>query len=119
MHKSIPNTIDYIEMPTTDIGATRRFFEEFFGWEFQEYGPDYIAFDDGRMTGGFYAGGKTSDIDSGSPLIVFYHGDLIATRDKVLGLGGKITRDIFDFPGGKRFHFRAPGAGEFAVWSEK
>nr|MDQ3082782.1 VOC family protein [Gemmatimonadota bacterium] len=33
-------------------------------------------------------------------------------------LGGRITRAIFDFPGGRRFHFTAPGTGEFAIWSE-
>ena len=33
------------------------------------------------------------------------------------GFGGKITREIFDFPGGRRFHFEAPGGGEFAIWS--
>jgi predicted enzyme related to lactoylglutathione lyase len=40
-------------------------------------------------------------------------------RADVVRLGGEMTRDIFDFPGGRRFHFRAPGTGEFALWTDK
>jgi uncharacterized protein len=34
----------------------------------------------------------------------------------VVGAGGVITLDPFDFPGGRRFHFREPGGNELAVW---
>src|SRR6266478_2483650 len=111
MHKSLPKTIDYLEMPSKDLAATKNFFTNLFGWTFQDYGPDYCAFDDGRMAGGFFASEKTSSVDAGAPLIVFYHPELAR-------LGGKITREIFEFPGGRRFHFEAPGGGEFAIWSE-
>jgi predicted enzyme related to lactoylglutathione lyase len=37
---------------------------------------------------------------------------------RVLAAGGKITRDIFSFPGGQRFHFKEPGGNELAVWSD-
>jgi hypothetical protein len=39
-------------------------------------------------------------------------------KTAVLKAGGVITRDIFEFPGGKRFHFTDPGGNELAVWSE-
>ena len=71
------------------------------------------------MAGGFFASEKTANVDAGAPLIVFYHGELETTKTKVVDLGGQITRDIFDFPGGRRFHFREPGGGELAVWSDK
>jgi uncharacterized protein len=119
MHESIPNTIDYIEMPSRNLPETKRFFTALFSWSFQDYGPDYAAFDDGRMTGGFFASEKTTNVESGAPLIVFYHGDLEKTQKAVVDLGGKITKPIFDFPGGRRFHFQEGGGGEFAVWSEK
>lgn len=119
MHQSLPKTIDYIEMPSRDLDATRQFFSALFGWSFEDYGPDYIAFDDGRTVGGFSREENTWSEATSCPLIVFYASDLKATRDEVAGLGGEITRDIFDFPGGFRFHFRAPGSGEFAVWCEK
>jgi predicted enzyme related to lactoylglutathione lyase len=118
MHKSLPNTIDYLEMPSKDLAGTKNFFTKLFGWSFQDYGPDYCAFDDGRMAGGFFASEKTSSVEAGAPLIVFYHSDLEKTCSEVARLGGKITREIFEFPGGRRFHFMPPGGGEFAIWSE-
>jgi len=118
MHQSLPNTIDYIEMPSTNLAATKDFFTELFGWVFQDYGPDYAAFDDGRTTGGFFASGLTSSVAKGAPLVVFYAAELEKISKEVARLGGKITREIFEFPGGRRFHFEAPGAGEFAIWSE-
>ena len=119
MHQSLPNTIDYLEMPSTNLSATKDFFSRLFGWSFQDYGPEYSAFDDGRMTGGFFASEVTSTVAKGAPLVVFYSPDLEKISADVVRLGGKITRAIFEFPGGRRFHFEAPGCGEFAIWSEK
>jgi len=119
MHQSLPNTIDYLEMPSTNLSATKDFFSRLFGWSFQDYGPEYSAFDDGRMTGGFFASEVTSTVAKGAPLVVFYSPDLEKISGDVVRLGGKITRAIFEFPGGRRFHFEAPGCGEFAIWSEK
>ena len=119
MHQSLPNTIDYIEVPSRNLAATKKFFAAIFGWSFVDYGPDYTSFDDGRMTGGFFASEKTAGVDAGAPLVVFYQPELEKTRAKVVDLGGEITKEIFEFPGGHRFHFREPGGGEFAVWSDK
>ncbi|AEQ52881.1 glyoxalase family protein [Pelagibacterium halotolerans B2] len=44
--------------------------------------------------------------------------DLDAAEAAVRKAGGEITRQQFDFPGGRRFHFREPGGNEMAVWSE-
>jgi uncharacterized protein len=118
MHESLPNTIDYVEMPSRNLDETKRFFAALFQWSFQDYGPGYASFDDGRMAGGFYAAEKTAGVDSGGILVVFYRPDLESVLTEVKRLGGSITREIFDFPGGRRFHFREPGGGEFAVWSE-
>lgn len=118
MHQSLPNTIDYIELPSKNLAATKSFFTQLFGWSFQDYGPDYCAFDDGRTTGGFFASEKTGRVAAGAPLIVFHHPELRKVSDEVARLGGEITREIFEFPGGRRFHFEAPGGGEFAIWGE-
>src|SRR5207302_7246620 len=103
MHKSLPNTIDYIEMPSRNLAKTKEFFAALFGWSFVDYGPDYAAFDDGRMTGGFFTSSKTVGVDAGASLVVFYQPELEKTKKKVVDLGGEISKESFEFPGGRRF----------------
>lgn len=113
------NTIDYIEMPAKDPAQARAFFEALFGWQFQDYGPDYCSFQDGRLAGGFRREDVSAVTENGSALIVFYKEDLAAAIDRVRALGGSLKRDIFSFPGGRRFHFIDPNGNEYAIWSDK
>lgn len=108
--------IDYIEFPATDIAETKRFYSEVFGWEFTDYGPDYTSFMDGRLAGGFDA---AASVAAGGPLIVIYATDLAAIEARVRNAGGTIVREVFDFPGGRRFHFTDPSGNELAVWSDR
>lgn len=110
--------IDYIEIPTPDVGASRRFFERLFGWEFQDYGPDYVSFNDGGTAGGFHTSDKAPATESGSVLVVFFAERLDDALASVTECGGTVTKDIFEFPGGRRFHFRDPAGAEFAIWSD-
>lgn len=107
--------IDYIELPATNIAATKRFYVDAFGWKFTDYGPDYTSFEDGRLAGGFTKDGKVA---KGGPLVVIYADALEAQEAKVRQAGGTITKPIFSFPGGRRFHFSDPSGNELAVWSE-
>ncbi len=108
--------VDYIEFPTTTIEETKRFYSEVFGWEFTDYGPDYTSFTDGRLAGGFAA---APDVAVGGPLVVLYATNLEEIEVHVGESGGKIVREIFEFPGGRRFHFTDPGVNELAVWSDR
>lgn len=114
-----PNAVDYVEIPSQDVRKTRAFFEALFGWRFTDYGPDYVSFEDGRLSGGFYTAAKTASVAAGSALIVFYTEQLESARDQAVRLGATITRDIFEFPGGRRFQFAEPGGSEFAIWTDK
>ena len=108
--------IDYIEFPATDVAATRRFYEAVFGWKFEDYGPDYTSFADGRIAGGFYT--VPSMGQAPSALVVIYGADLAALEAKVVEAGGRIVKPVFSFPGGRRFHFADPSGNELAIWSE-
>ncbi len=108
--------IDYIELPSRDIEATKAFYSEVFGWKFKDYGPEYTSFDDGRLGGGFYA---TPSVRAGGPLVVLYAVDLEAVEEAIVEAGGTIIRQAFDFPGGRRFHFTDPSGNELGVWSEQ
>lgn len=114
--KSNEAQVDYIELPGKDLMKTKAFYEQVFGWKFTDYGPDYTAFEDGRLAGGFT---KDRQAVSGGPLIIIYGQDLPATERKVLEAGGQISRAAFSFPGGRRFHFKDPNGNELAVWSEQ
>ena len=108
--------MDYIEFPAKDIARTKEFYIKVFGWKFTDYGPDYTSFEDGRLSGGF---SKQPAVEPGGPLVVLYASDLESTEAKVRSAGAKIVKEIFSFPGGRRFHFADPNGNELAVWSDK
>lgn len=110
--------IDYVEFPACDLEATKIFFNRVFGWTFMDYGPDYAAFSGAATNGGFYKSTLKGSVATGSALVVLYSNNLEETEKQVKLAGGKIVKDIFPFPGGRRFHFTGPGGNEFAVWSE-
>lgn len=114
-HQHINRAIDYIEFTVPDLPAIKLFYSSAFGWTFQDWGDEYISFSDGRVDGGFARG----EAKPGGPLVILYSGELEAQQAKVKEAGGRITKDIFSFPGGRRFHFADPAGNELAVWSDK
>ncbi len=113
----IHHAIDYIEFAVLDMEASKRFYRAAFGWEFNDYGPEYAGI---RKQGGEAGGLRLdSDVSTGGPLVILYSEDLDATLIRVREAGGRITREPFGFPGGRRFQFEDPSGNELAVWSEK
>ena len=110
--------VNYIEFTASDMAATKAFFAAVFEWEYEDYGPEYTAFSNAGIDGGFYKSALTSNSDNGSLLVVFYSDALEQTLAKVEQAGGGITKPIFSFPGGRRFHFTDPSGNEFAVWGQ-
>ena len=104
--------IDYLEFTSPDLAATKQFFGAAFGWNFNDYGPEYQEIADAGIGGGIAAGPLAP------PLVILKTGDLEAALARVTGAGGQITTPIFAIPGGRRFHFREPGGTEMAVWAE-
>lgn len=111
--------ISYVEFPTPDLNATKRFFESAFDWAFEDFGTEYTSFSDQGLDGGFFQADQCSKTEKGGALVVFYSADLEATQQKIEAAGGTIVKDTFSFPGGRRFHFEEPAGNEFAVWSDK
>lgn len=107
--------IDYVEIPATDLDKMRAFFEQLFGWKFQEWGPDYYSFNDGRLDGGLRRSDEAAP--ASGVLLVFFSQDLERDYDRVKELGATISQEIFEFPGGRRFHFVEPAGTEFAIWA--
>ncbi|MBC3409686.1 VOC family protein [Pseudomonas sp. SWRI51] len=106
--------IDNIEFNVADIPRSKAFYGAVFGWRFTDYGPTYCEFSDGRLTGGFTTG---EPVRPGGPLVILYAADLAAAQRRVEAAGARISREIFAFPGGRRFQFIDPDGYELAVWS--
>ena len=104
--------IDYIEFPSSNRAVTSAFLQAAFGWGITSYGPDYDGINNAGIDGGIdQAAEKVS-----STMAVVRTDDLDAAERRVIAAGGLITRPQFDFPGGRRFHFREPGGNEMAVY---
>ncbi|MCM2678270.1 VOC family protein [Echinimonas agarilytica] len=111
-------TINYVEFAARDLAATKAFFERVFEWTFTDYGPDYSSFSaaDAGLDGGFFSAPIANETSNGGALVVFFANDLDSYLAKVVDGGGNIVKPIFEFPGGRRFHFKEPSGNEFAVW---
>lgn len=110
--------LNYVEFPSKDLIATKHFFSEVFGWVFTDCGPEYCAFANQGIDGGFFYSQNCNQTKTGGALLVFYSNDIKSSFNKIVKHGGEIVQPIFDFPGGCRFHFLEPSGNEFAVWSE-
>ncbi|HZB88956.1 MAG TPA: VOC family protein [Terracidiphilus sp.] len=116
--------INYIECATTDLARTRQFYAAVFGWSFVDYGPDYASFTAATagIDGGFYQVPAklepAPEPNKTAPLIVLYSSDLAATQAAIVAAGGSIVVPVFEFPGGRRFHFNDGAGNILAVWSE-
>ncbi len=117
--ENIDQKLDYIELPAADFDAIERFYRKAFDWHFTDYGPEYRAFHDHKLDGGFYQSALISSTENGAALVIIYALDLTSTYQRVVAAGGTISREIFSFPGGRRFQFRDPHGNELGVWSDQ
>jgi predicted enzyme related to lactoylglutathione lyase len=111
----VAEQIDYIELPAGDLSATKDFYASAFGWGFTDYGPDYSGLEGAGLDGGLAA---PAAVTATAPLVILKADDLEDALARVEAAGGVVTRPIFEFPGGRRFHFRDPAGNELGVWAE-
>lgn len=118
-HSRLHHAIDCIEFGVTNMAESKAFYAAAFDWVFNDYGPTYAGIQ--RQGGEGEAGGfrLVQEVAAGGPLVILYSNDLDSTLRRVREAGGRISKEPFDFPGGRRFHFLDPGGNELAVWSEK
>src|SRR5207245_10333996 len=101
-HSDHDRRVDYIEFGATDVGRTKQFYQQVFGWQFEDYGPDYTSFRDGRLSGGFT---KDAPVRPANPPVVVYASQLEAIEAQVTPAGGKPLGQPVPFQGGGRFPF--------------
>ena len=115
---SLPDQINYLELPSLDPQASKDFFTALFGWRFEDYGPDYIAFFGAGIDGGFYRSNIVATPAQGGSLVVLKSANLAQSLAEVTATGAIIVKPIFSFPGGYRFEFLEPGGNQLAIWAE-
>lgn len=111
------HAIDYVEIKVTDLVEAKRFYAAAFGWTFNDYGPSYAGINGPSTEMGGLA--QSERVEPGGPLVVLYSDDLEASAAAVRAAGGKLAKEIFEFPGGRRFHFVDPSGNELAVWGPR
>jgi predicted enzyme related to lactoylglutathione lyase len=112
------NYFDFIELPaksTAELSRTKAFYHAVFGWTYQDWGTDYADTKDSGPGSGINA---DPEHRPSHPLAVIYVTGLESVREKIIASQGRITKDIFSFPGGRRFHFQDTSGNELAVWSD-
>ena len=113
------NQIDYVEFSADSavaFQASKKFYAEVFGWSFKDWGEDYAD----TQSSGIASGISLNPTHrTGASLVVIFATDLEAAKARVIKAGGLIVKDIFSFPGGRRFQYIDPAGNELAVWSDK
>jgi hypothetical protein len=104
---------NFIELPVRDLATTQAFYEKAFAWQMTGFGPSYACTMTGDVDLGLQADAAAAPK---APLVVMAVDDLEAALKAVTAAGGKISKPIFSFPGGRRFHFTDPSGNELAVW---
>lgn len=107
--------IDYVELPATDLAAMKAFYGAAFGWTFEDWGPEYMAFSNAGLEGGFR---KTDAAPPRGGALVILHADDLAVAEKAVADAGGEIIERHEFPGGRRFHFADPSGNELAVWTK-
>ena len=111
--------MNYIEITVNDMSRSTKFYSNAFGWEFNDYGPEYTGIQGTeREMGGFTLNKKHKGQTNPACLVILYSKNLDKSVEAVKEAGGKILKAPFAFPGGRRFHFADPNGNELAVWAE-
>jgi predicted enzyme related to lactoylglutathione lyase len=105
--------INYIELPSAALTASRAFYTAAFGMDLVDYGPSYSCTTSGDVDIGLQ--GDAASMNT-APLPVILVDNLEQTLAAVEQAGGVVTQQIFSFPGGRRFHFHDPSGNELAAW---
>jgi predicted enzyme related to lactoylglutathione lyase len=112
------HVIDYVELTVDDLPQAKAFYGAALGWQFTDYGPDYVGLQNpnkpGEEFGGMHSQGPATRGDS--VLALCRTDDVDAALASVLAAGGRIRDELHEYPGGRRFTFFDPSGNLLGVY---
>ena len=114
------NGIVHVELPTTDLGKSRSFYENVFGWEVTPLeGQDYWLWKAPDGPGGGFTTEKVVP-ETGAILYIEVE-DIPSILAKIQELEGKILKDKTEIGGGMGFFawFSDNVGNRIGLWSQK
>ncbi len=110
--------ICYVEIPSTDIDQSARFYETVFGWNTRRRGDGALAFDDGVEVSGTWVTGRRPQSD-GTLLVYIMVDDLESACDKVVAAGGEIVERSKPDAREKFARFRDPAGNVLGLYQDR
>jgi len=112
------HVIDYVELAVDDLEHAKAFYGAALGWEFTDYGPEYVGLQDPTRPGQEFGGMTTEPPTSrgGGVLALVRTNDADAALASVLAAGARIVVELHEYPGGRRFTFADPSGNVLGVY---
>jgi predicted enzyme related to lactoylglutathione lyase len=112
------HVIDYVELAVDDLEQAKTFYAKALGWEFNDYGPDYAGIKDPTRRDNEFGGLNPHPASSrGDGVVALARtDDADASLASVLAAGGRITVELNEYPGGRRFMFADPWGNILGIY---
>src|SRR5262245_42601953 len=93
-----PGTPMWIDLGSNDLEASKSFYGQLFGWDFQDLGPEAGGYNFANI-GGKMVGGVGPNMDPSRPTawaVVFATDNADSTAEKVKSAGGMVAMEPMD-----------------------
>jgi predicted enzyme related to lactoylglutathione lyase len=115
---SVADGIDYVELAVDDLEEAETFYAKALGWAFNDYGPEYAGIKDPTRPDHEFGGLSPHPVSSrGDGVVALARTDDVdADLASVMAAGGRITVELHEYPGGRRFMFADPWGNVLGVY---
>jgi predicted enzyme related to lactoylglutathione lyase len=112
------NVLDYVELAVDDLAQATAFYAKALGWTFNDYGGEYAGIQYPRNPGQEVGGLNPRPVSSRGEgvLALVRTADAEAALASVQSAGGRVTTELHDYPGGRRFMFADPWGNILGVY---
>src|ERR1039458_7747612 len=88
-------SVNYLEFHAPSVANSKKFYNDAFGWTFEDWGPEYTSFSRDDSPG---ASSTEKPSASGEPLVILHARELEEAQAAGEKADGEIVKPIFSFP---------------------